>query len=256
MRRVEEVWGTAVSFDVPDAVGSDPVDEVMRWFQRVDSLFSTWRVDSEICRIARGELALDDASPEVREVLTTCAELCEATGGCFDIAVGARPEVVPRPGLGPLDPSGFVKGWALERAAIMFALHGVRSLMVNAGGDVLVRGEPEPGHAWRVGVRHPTRSDSTMAVLEVTDGGVATSAPYERGDHILDPATGQPAVGVLSATVVGPDLGIADAWATTLVVAGPAGLTTLPTEEGYEGLVVTLDEEVISTAGFNELVAT
>src|SRR5262249_35497665 len=95
---------------------------------------------SEISRLARGDLAPADAHPHVREVLDRCEELRRATGGYFD----ARHS-------GTLDPSGLVKGWAVDRAAAL--LRG-RRICIDAGGDVLVR-----GRGWRVGIRHPREHD-------------------------------------------------------------------------------------------------
>ena len=101
-RRIEPVWGTVVSVDVRDTVDrrliGRAVDDAFAWFARVDDLFSTWRADSEISRIGRGELRLADASPEVREVLARCEELRVETGGAFDVTVGGRAASRPDPG--------------------------------------------------------------------------------------------------------------------------------------------------------------
>src|SRR2546423_14089082 len=113
-----------------------------RWFERVDELFSTWRDAGEISRIGRGELSSRDASPEVATVLALCDDVCRLSGGAFDITFGARAAVEPRPGLGPLDPSGLVKGWAVERAATMLLDAGARRFCINAGGDVAGCGPP------------------------------------------------------------------------------------------------------------------
>ena len=123
-----------------------------------------------------------------------------------------------------LDPSGYVKGWAVEEAAWRLDDAGARDYLINAGGDVVARGEATPGHRWRVGIRHPDEPDKVAAVLAVRDGAVATSGTYERGDHIVDPRTGQPARGLRSLTVVGPRLGFVDAYATAAFVMGLAGL--------------------------------
>ena len=113
-------------------------------------------------------------------MLARCQALRERTGGCFDVR--AR---------GALDPSAFVKGWAVETAASMLVGDGARNLCVHAGGDVRVRGERAPGLPWRVGIQHPYRRDRAAAVLHARDLAVATSGAYERGAHIVDPRTGQ-----------------------------------------------------------------
>jgi thiamine biosynthesis lipoprotein len=146
-----------------------------------------------------------------------------------------------------------VKGWALERAALDLRMRGLRSFTIGAGGDVIARGTAGDGRPWRVGVQHPARADAIAAVLEVGDAGVATSGRYERGDHIVDPRSGAAATALLSATVVGPDLGVADAWATALMVLGTEGLGSVPLHDGYEALVITPDDRVVSTEGMAAL---
>ena len=116
MRWSEPHWGTVISLEVPDGVAETTLAELHDWFVRVDELFSTWRDDSEIRRVGDGRLAADDASPEVKEVLARCADLRTVTEGAFDIEVGAHPSVPPGPGRADVDPSGFVKGWAMDRA--------------------------------------------------------------------------------------------------------------------------------------------
>jgi thiamine biosynthesis lipoprotein len=250
-RRVEEVWGTVISLDVRDPVDCGLLDDVFAWFDRVDDLFSTWRHDSEISRLARAEITRGDMAPEVREVLELCDTLTQETRGAFDITFAADPRVDPRPGFAPIDPSGFVKGWALERAARMLTEAGIVNFSINAGGDVLTRGVPEPNRAWRVGIQHPTDRAAVAAIVTGTDLAVATSGRYERGDHIINPRTGAPAVGLMSVTVVGDDLGRADGYATAAVVLGVEGLEWLATLPNIEAMAITSDHRVVRTEGFS-----
>jgi thiamine biosynthesis lipoprotein len=252
VRRVEEMWGTMIGVDVRDDVDERVVEECFEWFQRVDDLFSTWRPDTEIMRIARHELARDDASPEVREVLDLSEQMRLETNGAFDITAAAQIRgKLPR-GLSPIDPSGIVKGWAVALAGELLEQAGASCFFVNAGGDVLTRGRPAGTQGWRVGIQHPWERDRVAAVLSVTDAGVATSGRYERGDHVLDPRTGRPATGLASVTVVGPDLAVADAYATAAVVLGPAeGMRWLATRAGYEGMCITDNRSVLLTPRFD-----
>lgn len=225
--------GTAVSFDVRDpSVGAADLDRAVAWLHEVDATFSTYRPDSAISRIGRGELDAAYAPADVRHVLTRCEELRVATGGAFDARAG-----------GPLDPSGYVKGWAVDRAV---ALLGGTDLCVNAGGDVRTAGRPEPGRRWAVGIANPFDRSTLVDVVEVGDGAVATSGTYERGGHILDPRTGAPATAVASVTVVAADLATADAYATAAFVAGAGWLAAQP---GVEWLVVDADGDVRRSAG-------
>src|SRR5947208_3610844 len=116
--------------------------------------------------------------------------------------------------------------------------------------DVVARGRPDAGAAWRIGIRHPEALDRLAAVLAVSDLAVATSGEYERGAHILDPHTGRPPAGLLSVTIVGPDLALADAYATAAFAMGEAGPAWAATLTGYDALCVTEDHRVLSTPGF------
>ena len=183
MRRVESIMGTAVSVDVHEPfVAPEVLDDVFAQLDDIDARFSTYKPDSEISRLARGELAEGDCSLDVRHVLTACDHLAEVTNGAFD----ARRHRAD----GALDPSGFVKGWALEEAGWLIDSAGGRNYWINAGGDIVARGESAPGSPWRVGIRHPDHADRVAAVLAVSDRAVATSGSYERGDHITDPRSG------------------------------------------------------------------
>ncbi len=234
-RRVEHVMGMPVVVDVRDAgVGADAVDRVFEWLRFVDATFSTYRPDSEIRRLDRGELALRDAHPDVREVLARCERLRVATGGYFD----ARAR-------GPLDPSGLVKGWSVDRAAALLRAEGACRFCVNAGGDVLVRGGP-----WRVGVQHPHERGRIAALLSLTDAAVATSGTYERGEHIIDPLTGRAPSGALAVTVLGRDLATADAYATAAFAMGERGPAWTARLRGCGAMTILAGDRVVSTRRF------
>ena len=234
-RRVEHVMGMPVLVHVRDGgAGPDAVEAVFAWLRFVDATFSTYRPDSEIRRLDRGALALADAHPAVREVLARCERLRAETGGYFDARAGGR-----------LDPSGLVKGWAVDRAGALLTAAGARRFCVNAGGDVLVR-----GGAWRVGVQHPRRRDRVAAVLSLTDAAVATSGAYERGEHIVDPLTGRPPRGALAVTVVGRDLATADAYATAAFAMGERGPAWTARLRGCGAMTVLAGDRVLSTERF------
>ncbi len=248
---VEDVMGMAVSIDVHDDVSDRPgLPEVLAWLHHVDETFSPYLHDSPISRLGRGEVGLDDLPPavaaEVREVLLACEDLRQVTDGAFDAFA------VPAPNGTTLDPSGYVKGWSVERAAGLLEEHGLRDFCINAGGDIAIRGAPRPDPRWRVGIRHPDDALQVAAVLELHGPvGVATSATYERGAHIVDPRTGQATTDVASVTIVGPDLAVADAWATAVFVLGVPGLDRLADRPGYDGLVLDHDGTQHVTAGFD-----
>jgi thiamine biosynthesis lipoprotein len=248
MKRVELTWGTAIGVDVRDGTDEAILDRVFDWFARVDASFSTWRADSEIVRVADGELALADANAEVREVVDLCERARVETNGGFDIAARAT-QPPPHPeGWCALDPSGLVKGWAIERAAVLLEQACARNFCINAGGDVVVRGLADD-RPWRVGVQHPWERDRVAMTLAVTDGAVATSGRYERGDHVIDPRIGQPATGLMSVTIVAADLARADAFATGALALGHDGLAWLAGRRDVESVAITDDAQVFTSPG-------
>lgn len=231
--------GTAVRLDFRAGVSGAALDEAIGFLHWVDRTFSVHRDDSEIRRIGRGDLALDDAPPVVRRVLNRCEELRAATDDWFD----HRPEDGPH----PLDPSGYVKGWGIDGAAAILRDAGIDDFCISAGGDVFTCGEPQPGSVWNVGIRHPRRVGSPVAVVAVPNGAVATSGRYERGEHIRPKS--RPETKLLSATVIGPDLGTADALATALLAGDGASTAWMRSFPDYDVLLVDREFRVLHTAG-------
>ncbi|MFJ3232035.1 FAD:protein FMN transferase [Streptomyces sp. NPDC086787] len=235
MHRIEHVMGFPVSLRVDDeGVGEDVVEAVFAWLREADARFSPFKADSEVSRLDRGELSADAVSADLAEILALCEEYRVATGGAFDVRL---------PGRG-LDPCAVVKGWAVQRAADSLTAAGVRRFCLNAGGDVVAAGGP-----WRVGIRHPEHADRLCAVLDITDGAVATSGRYERGDHIMDARTGRPATGLLSLTVVASTLTEADTAATAAFALGVGGVAWAAARPGCEVLAVDAGRQVLRTAG-------
>ena len=241
--------GTVVSFDVPDWAGRDAgggavLDRVVQWLHWVDATFSPYREDSDVSRFGRGSLALADCAPELAEVLAACAEVSALSGGYFTAWPGGR-----------FDPSGYVKGWAIERAAAMLTAAGSAEHSVNGGGDIQCVGDRGPGQAWRVGITDPLRPGSLALVVTGQDFAVATSGVAERGAHIVNPHTGQPAAGLASLTVAGARLAATDAYATAAFAMGPAARDWVESLDGYEAFAVTPGGQVWQTSGFRAYLA-
>ena len=271
--RVERIMGTVFVFDVRGTgVRPDAVDEAIALLHDIDARFSPYRPDSEVSRLIRGELEEADAGPDLRAILSLCDQVRQTSHGYFDIRAH-RPDGRP-------DPTGLVKGWALEKASQILDAGGARNYCMNGGGDVVAAGRPfgsEPGvvgsvgvepsgassateHGWRVGVRHPFIADRLAAVLEVRDGAVATSGAYERGEHIRNPLTGRAPDGLLSVTIVGPSLTLADAYATAAFAMGSSGLAWVAGLLGFAGCGVTAERDganprLVWTPGFERYFA-
>jgi FAD:protein FMN transferase len=250
---VEQIMGMPISIHVrgpliDDADVAEAVGAVFADLRQVDATFSTYREDSEISRLRRGELDLGACSPDVREVAALCEEARRRTGGAFDANLPG-PE-----GRASFDPTGLVKGWAAGRAARhLDALDGC-SYSLNAGGDVVVGGRYAAMAPWRVGVERPFHPDQLVAVLELSHGAVATSGRAQRGLHIVDPVTGEPVAELHSVTVTGPSLLWADVLATAAYVRGERAFELIAGHAGYDAIVVDGAGEVTSTAGFARVV--
>jgi thiamine biosynthesis lipoprotein len=256
--------GTVVSFDVPAvAVADGSLAAAVSWLHWVDRVFSPYRPDSDVSLLAAAEVTIDGCAPEVAEVISACAAVRVCSGGYFTAAPG-----------GVFDPSGYVKGWAVERAAAILSAAGSANHLVNGGGDVQCAGgrprsaltaptapatSPAPAtpaasvasEPWRVGIADPLHRGHLALVVEAADSAVATSGIAERGAHIIDPHLGRPAAGLASLTVVGPSLALADAYATAAFAMGPARARDwTESQPGYEAYAITEDGDTWQTSGF------
>ena len=218
-----EVWGTvlyieAASTTIDRAAIDAAIEDVKRFVVEVDNAFSTYKEDSFISRLRRGEIEIGQCPGDVQEVWGACLNAKYLSDGAFD----------PWAVNGGFDPSGYVKGWAADRVAQILLQAGCAHIQVNAAGDVTLRGgnlldsgEVEP---WKVGVVNPDNRKEVLRIFEIYDGAIATSGTYERAAHITDPHSGTIAIGARSATVIGPDGGLTDALATALMVTGDVGI--------------------------------
>jgi FAD:protein FMN transferase len=260
VRHAELVMGTVVSFDVPVAARHDgSLDAAIKWLHWVDRVFSPFRAESDVSLLASGEVTVDACAPEMAEVIEACAFVRELSGGYFTASPWGR-----------FDPSGYVKGWAVERAAQILSAAGSDSHLVNGGGDVQCAGgraspagstagtATEAGTAlpWRVGIADPLRRGRLALVVEARDCAVATSGTAERGAHIVNPRTGAAAAGLASVTLIGPSLALADACATAAFAMGPdLARDWAEVLDGYEAFAVTATGETWQTGGFAAHVA-
>lgn len=241
-RRVEHVMGMPISLALrgrhaDDAAGEEAWQAALAELRRVDAVFSTWRADSQVSRLGRGELALEDCDPAVAEVLRLGDDARFASGGAFDVCL---PDA---DGVRRLDPSGVVKGWAVDRAvAPLLELAGT-DVCLSAGGDMVCHVADPAGEPWTIGIEHPLDPTRLVATVPVRRGAVATSGSAHRGAHVVDARTGRAQDALASVTVIGADLTSVDIDATAalaLGVDGPAWLRS----RWRTGLVVWADGRV------------
>ncbi|WP_318216884.1 FAD:protein FMN transferase [Streptomyces sp. SCL15-6] len=231
LHRVVHTMGTVFSCEVraePTARLRRALDAAESLLRHVDAVFSPYRADSAVSRVRRGEPVPREWEPELREVLDLCADAHRRSDGWFSCRHS-----------GVFDPSGLVKGWAVERAALLLREAGGENLCLNGGGDVQLHGGP-----WRVGISHPLVPGRCAAVVESADGpvAIATSGPAERGCHLVDPHTGAPPADALaSLTVTGPSLAEADMLATAAYCMGSGARDWLSSLPGVTAFAVTPD---------------
>jgi thiamine biosynthesis lipoprotein len=242
---LEEVMGTVVVFDlyVKSTLENDEIDTLVESarsaLHQADDIFSTWKAESAVSRLRRGAATLEEMPDDVVDVLTLCETAREVSEGWFN------PWAMP----GGVDPTGYVKGWAAQRALHAFDHEGIVGAMVNAAGDIATKGRPGAHVPFRIGVADPGVHGRLVCVVDV-HGAIATSGTYERGQHLIDPFTGRVGARAASASVVGPDLGVADALATALAVAGRDFLGLLEGVADYEGLAIESDGSWSCTTRF------
>lgn len=219
VRRVEHVMGMPVSLALRGAAaGSAAADEAwqeaLRVLRDADATFSTYRTDSWVARLGREEVTEAQCPAEVREVLGIAEQARIESQGAFNVWV------VGTGTAGLLDPSGVVKGWAVQRAFGAFEGLENTDVCLSAGGDLVCATRVAGSPGWRIGIEDPFTPSRTVAAVPVRNGAVATSGVAHRGQHIIDPGTGFPASVWASVTVVSEDLTWADIDATAAFVLG------------------------------------
>ena len=239
MKETRILMGMPVTIEIADPAGQAEFDQVYAYFEGVDRQFSTYKADSELSRLNRGEFALAQASAEMQNVFRMAETLRQHTDGYFDIRHN-----------GATDPSGLVKGWAIFNAAEMLWQQGFKNFYVEAGGDFQVYGRNAQGQEWRMGIRSPFNMHEIVKVIAASGCGVATSGSYIRGQHIYNPKDAQPLDEIVSLTVIGPNVFEADCFATAAFAMGREGIGFIASLEGFEGYMIDREGLATSTSGF------
>lgn len=236
--------GMPITVDILDASATEAdIERVFAYFRYIDETFSTYKEESEISKINRGELSEEEYGDAVKTILALSEQTWQETQGYFDIEHG-----------GLIDPSGIVKGWAISQAAQMLKEAGFVNFYVDAGGDIQVAGTNN-GHAWRIGIRNPFNRTENVKVLTITDKGVATSGTAIRGQHVYNPyQSEQPIQDIVSLTVIGPNVYEADRFATAAFAMGKRGIYFIERLEGFEGYMIDSSARATYTSGFERFV--
>jgi FAD:protein FMN transferase len=239
------IMGMPITVEVvDDRVGESAIHDTFEYFRSVDEQYSTYKPTSEISKINQG-LPRKQWSKEMREIMKFCEQTKKETDGFFDIEHN-----------GKLDPSGLVKGWAIDQAAKRLRKHHIADFYIEAGGDIQTWGLNGDGEPWRIGIRNPFNMDEIVKVIQVSMSGVATSGTYVRGQHIYDPhAPGKPVHTVKSLTVIGRNIYDADRFATAAFAMGEDGINFIETLPGLEGYMIDRHKKATMTSGFTSYVA-
>jgi len=217
--------GTAVSLDIPGCKAAKVFEAVFERLRQIDKKFSTYKSDSEVSRFARGLLTEAKLSAEVKQIVGACRQAEQWTDGYFSAWAG-----------GDFQPSGYVKGWAIAEAGKVIEKQGHKTYCLGIGGDILARSAGDK--VWNIGIQDPKDKSKILNKLSISSGAVATSGNYERGAHIINPKTGQPANELLSVTVNGPDIIKADILATAAFAAGEGAANLLKKFPDYKSLII------------------
>jgi thiamine biosynthesis lipoprotein len=238
MRRVAHIMGIPISIDTPEAIESTIFEDAFDRLRQIDARFSTYKPGSELSKYQRGELTSSNISEEMRKVQEACDKYTILTDGYFSATFS-----------GPFNPTGYVKGWAIHEAGKLLRAAGVSSYLINAAGDI--EATSDGVKTWNIALQNPFSQQKTLGVISLTNGAVATSGTYERGQHIINPLLHQPANSLVSATVYGADIIKADVFATTCIAMGAQrALDFMSVQEGYEALLIDPEGKIQQTQGF------
>ncbi|MFA6414673.1 MAG: FAD:protein FMN transferase [Candidatus Paceibacterota bacterium] len=247
MKETRIIMGMPIEIVLPaaDVATKETLEAAFNYLISVDERFSTYKESSEISRINRGELALAEASTEMKEVFALAEKTKQETNGYFDIR---RPD-------GSIDPSGIVKGWAILHTAALVKAAGYENYFVNAGGDIAMNGQNAKGEEWSVGIRNPFTINEIIKVVYPHGKGIATSGSYIRGDHIYNPHAPEEKIQeIMSITVIGPDVLEADRFATAAFAMGKGGIAFIESLPGFEAYSIDHKGIATMTSGFGTYV--
>ncbi len=241
MKKVRHIMGMPIEIEIiaPDTTGI--FEKAFEYLVSVDKRFSTYKEDSEISRINRGEISMESMSDDMHDVFALAEKTRKESEGYFDMR---RPD-------GSIDPSGIVKGWAIRNTAALIREAGFENYFVNAGGDIAMNGKNAAGEDWSVGIRNPFKSNEIVKVVYPRGKGIATSGSYIRGDHIYNPHTPKEHVKeIVSLTVIGSDVLEADRFATAAFAMGKKGIVFIENMPGFEGYMIDAEGIATMTSGF------
>jgi thiamine biosynthesis lipoprotein len=246
MKQVRLLMDMPITVEIVDPmVSQSDIDTIFHYFTDIDNRFSTYKNDSEISLFNSGKIPRAQLSPDMKLILKAAEETKKLTRGYFDIH---RPD-------GSIDPSGIVKGWAINNASKIIEEMGFMNYYVDAGGDIQVKGTNSDAIPWRIGIRNPFHHSQNVKIISIDNRGVATSGTYIRGQHIYDPYLPNiPITEIVSLTVIGPNVYEADRFATAAFAMRDKCLEFITTLKGFEAYTIDTKGMATCTPGFETYV--
>lgn len=257
----ELCMGTYFRFQIKSTRASSEIakflNEACKFLHDADETFSLYKPQSELSKIARGDISIANASLPVQNIYKDCEKWKTSTDGWFD-AINPN---------GIFDPSGIVKTWAAQQACIYLEANGFNDFTLNAGGDIYISSELSVKQLFKVGLanlnnRASKEAGANMIVnLESTAyRAAATSGTIEKGEHIWSKKNSQIPTSVLQVTVIGQDFVETDVWATALFSGGLEALKIFTAKNASREIpnvaVLTLsDGALLATANFANLLS-
>jgi len=239
MKQTQHIMGMPITIMVnDDDVNPSQLDEVFDFFHYVDDTYSPFKETSVVSAINNGDMLPADYSRELRDILALAEATTEETGGYF--ALWHK---------GTFDPSGIVKGWAIQEAAAMLS-QLASNYYVEAGGDIQVNGDGPSGDGWEIGVRNPFDRIENVAIVTLHNAAIATSGTAIRGQHIYNPFDSTPLTEIVSMSVVAPRIVDADRMATAAFAMGRKGIHFLEGRDTYEGFMIDATKQTTQTTGW------
>jgi thiamine biosynthesis lipoprotein len=298
-QRSEYIMGTIFDITAlgNEKVLEDVSRKAFEEIKRIDDKMSRYREGSEVSLVNRNAgVSPVKVSHELIEVLKEARRISEFSDGAFDVTIGpltnlwgfdeGKGVVPPRGEIERLkglvnyrklkidetsstvyleekgmmiDVGGIAKGYSLRKAMKVFEDAGVKNVIINAGGNLNLRGLKK-GKPWRIGIQDPRDESKLLGKVEITDISIATSGDYQRFfikegaryHHILDPKTGYPAKGLVSATVIGRSRTSMDGFSSAVFILGAEKGLALMKKAGAEGIIVTEDGKITVSDGLKD----
>ena len=235
MRRVANIMGIPISIDIPNCQNPELFEMAFTRLHAIDDKFSTYKPGSALNSYRRGQAGLDK---EMQRIKKACDAYEGLTNGYFSAYYN-----------GTFDPTGYVKGWSIQEVGDLLKARGITTFLINAAGDIMAASSGKK--TWNISLQDPFSRSKTLGAVTLTNGTIATSGTYERGQHIIDPHTKKTAATLVSASVYGKEIITADVLATACIAMGSdKAIDFMNSQDGYEALVIDTHGFVLASHGF------